>query len=96
MSVQGGDGPELGEVVGKYMDVGHRKEEGEELRLGRKDIKKNPTGQEVEGLLRLQDNSKGCEWSELDKEGAGKVEMRGLLERNERAKRPDFDDVTEG
>ena len=60
------NGEELAEVIGKYMDIGDRKEAGEELRLGIRDAKKVPTGEQVQAMMQLQDGQAAMQWKDLD------------------------------
>ena len=57
------DAPELAEIVGKYVDLGERNSNADELKCGVKDIKKDVSKDQVAALLGLQgQNSAQTKW----------------------------------
>ena len=81
IQLEDGDCPALAEPIGRYLGIGTRKEDGNELRMRQKEVKHNPTAGEVEALAKFQDSGKGSKWAEIDGV-AGQAELQGVVFQN--------------
>ena len=69
----------LAEVLGKFVDLGERKSEGDEVRAGIQDLKKNPGKEQMKALCDLQQKGVGdIKFSELDSI-AGQAQSLGMV-----------------